>query len=150
VTPPTTPSTSVARPARRGARARWRGEDGSTSVELAILFPALLLIVSAIVQYGLWFHARSLALAAAQEGVVAAATYQAPPGSGADRARDFLQAHAADTLQGVTVEQSSPAPGHVVVRVTGRAITFLPGVAGPPVAQSAQAPVERFTVAGGP
>ena len=120
------------------------------SVEIAILFPALLLIVTAIVQYGLWFHARSVALAAAQEGATAGASYQAAPGSGADRARTFLDAHAADALSDVAIEQSAPAPGQVAVQVTGRAISLLPGVAGPAVTQSAEAPVERFTVAGGP
>jgi Flp pilus assembly protein TadG len=120
------------------------------SVEIAILFPALLLIVTAIVQYGLWFHARSVALAAAQEGVAAAATYQAAPGRGADRARTFLDDHAGDTLRDVEVIQTAPATGQVVVQVTGRALSLLPGVVGPAVSQSAQAPVERFTVAGGP
>jgi Flp pilus assembly protein TadG len=120
------------------------------SVEIAILFPALLLLVTAVVQYGLWFHARSLALAAAQEGVAVAVTYRAAPNSGADRARTFLDAHGAGTLVDATVQQSVPAPGHVSVRVTGRAISLLPGVAGLPVTQSADAPLERFTVAGAP
>ena len=120
------------------------------SVEIAILFPALLLIVTVIVQSGLWFHSRSLALAAAQEGVTAAATYRAAPGSGADRARAFLDAHDTDALSDVVVTQTSTAPGHVVVRVTGRAISLLPGVAGLSVTQSAEAPIEQFTVAGGP
>ena len=120
------------------------------SVEIAILFPALLLLVTAIVQYGLWFHARSVALAAAQEGAAAAASYQAAPDSGADRARAFLDDHAGDTLSSVEVTQSAPAPGQVAVQVTGHAISLLPGVAGPTVTQSAEAPLERFTVAGAP
>ncbi|MCB2175751.1 MAG: pilus assembly protein [Actinomycetales bacterium] len=120
------------------------------SVEFAILFPALLLLVTAIVQFGLWFHARSVALAAAQEGAAAAASYQAAPDSGANRARAFLDAHAADTLSDIEVAQSAPAPGQVAVQVTGRAISLLPGIDGPTVTQLAEAPLERFTVAGGP
>ena len=147
---PTASGTRDTRPGRRGAH-RWRGcDDGSMSVEIAILFPALLLLVTAIVQYGLWFHARSVALAAAQEGAAAAATYQAAPGTGSDRALAFLDAHAADALSDIDVEQSTPAPGTIAVQVTGRAISLLPGIAGPEVTQSAQAPVERFTVAGAP
>jgi len=142
--------TRATRPGCRAARRRPRGDDGSVSVEIAILFPALLLIVTVIVQYGLWFHARSVALAAAQEGVTAAATYRAAPGSGADRARTFLDAHSADTLTDIEIAQTTPAPGQVAVQVTGRAISVLPGVAGPAVSQSAEAPVEQFTVAGGP
>src|SRR5665647_385339 len=125
---PTAQPTRETRPVRGRTRHRPQGDDGSMSVEIAILFPALLLIVTAIVQYGLWFHARSVALAAAQEGVTAAATYQAAPGSGADRARTFLDAHAADALSDIEIEQSAPAAGQVAVKVTGRAISLLPGV----------------------
>jgi Flp pilus assembly protein TadG len=132
-----------------GRRRPW-GDGGSISVEIAILFPALLLIVTVLVQYGLWFHARSVALAAAQEGVTAAASYRTASGSGADRARTFLDPHNADTLTDIAVTQTAPAPGYVTVQVTGRAISLLPGVAGPAVSQSAEASIEQFTVAGGP
>src|SRR5665647_230915 len=145
---PTAQPTRETRPVRGRTRHRPQGDDGSMSVEIAILFPALLLIVTAIVQYGLWFHARSVALAAAQEGVTAATTYRATPGSGADRARTFLDAHSADTLTDIEIAQTTPAPGQVTVQVTGRAISVLPGVAGPVVSQSAEAPIEQFTVAG--
>lgn len=148
--PPTTEPPQEAQPARCRARRRGRSDDGSMSIEIAILFPALLLLVTAIVQYGLWFHARSVALAAAQEGAAAAASYQAAPDGGAERARAFLADHAGDTLSDVEVAQSAPAPGQVAVRVTGHAISLLPGIAGPTVTQSAEAPLERFTVAGVP
>ena len=52
-----------------------QGQDGSVSLEIAILAPALLLLVFSIVQGGLWFHARNLAQAAAQEGAAAGAAY---------------------------------------------------------------------------
>lgn len=146
----TAPPTRGTRTGRSASCCRPQGDDGSTSVEIAILFPALLLVVTAVVQYGLWFHARSLALAAAQEGVAAATTYQAEPGNGADRARTFLDDHASDALTEIQVEQSVPTPGQVAIHVTGRTISLLPGVAGPAIAQSAEAPVERFTAAGGP
>ena len=149
-------SQAATRPTRRTRpgcvprRRRPWGDGGSISVEIAVLFPALLLIVTVIVQYGLWFHARSVALAAAQEGVTAAASYRTASGSGADGARTFLDTHYADTLTGIEVTQTAPAPGYVAVQVTGRAISLLPGVAGPTVSQSAVAPIEHFTVAGGP
>lgn len=149
MTAPTPRPTWVAPPEHPGHR-RLRGDDGSVSVEIAILFPALLLLITAIVQYGLWFHARSVALAAAQEGVIAAASYQASPGSGAERARAFLDAHAADTLLEPRITQSAPVPGQVAVEITGRAVSLVPGMPGPAVAQSAHAPIERFTVVGGP
>ena len=50
------------------------------SLEIAILAPALLLLVFSIVQGGLWFHARNLAQAAAQEGAAAGAAYHSTTG----------------------------------------------------------------------
>jgi hypothetical protein len=144
------------RPARRSApRAanhslRGTSDAGSASLELVILFPALLLVVFVIIQYGLWFYARSLALAAAQEGVTVARSYGAHPGAGQDRAHSFLEVHGADTLVDVHVTVTAPTPGHVIVQVSGRSLSVIPGVAGPTITQSAQGPIERFTTAGAP
>ena len=43
-------------------RDRHGGDAGSASVEIAILGPALLFLVFAIVQGGLWFYAHNLSL----------------------------------------------------------------------------------------
>ncbi len=126
------------------------GERGSASVEIAILFPVVLLVITAVVQYGLWFHARSLALAAAQEGVTAARVYQADPTAGPQRAAAFARDHAADTLTDVTVRTTTPGLGRVGIEVTGRALTIVPGLPGLAVTQRAEGPVERFTTAGAP
>ena len=137
--------------ARARRRVRWARRDaGSVSVEIAILFPVLLALIVAIVQYGLWFHARSLALAAAEEGVTAARTYGAEPAAGPARAREFLTAHGAGTLTDVTVAPTTPGAGQVGIQVTGRSLSILPGVPGPTVTQSAAGPRERFTTAGAP
>jgi Flp pilus assembly protein TadG len=119
-------------------------------VEIAILFPVLLALVMVIVQYGLWFYARSLALVAAQEGVTAARTYTADPGAGTQQAQAFLDAHGANALTAVTVASLTPGAGQVGVQVTGRSLSIVPGVAGLRVTQSAAGPVEHFTVRGGP
>lgn len=138
-------------PNPRRPRARHIAEDaGSASVEIAILFPVVLLVVTAIVQYGLWFHARSIALAAAQEGVTAARLYEAGPTAGPERARAFVEAHGSDSLSDVVASATSPGPEQIGVQVTGRALSILPGVAGLTVTQSAEGPIERFTTAGGP
>ncbi len=58
-----------ARPETAGARWRVFGnERGVSTVELAVLAPALLLTCMLIIQFGLWFNARQAALAAAQAG----------------------------------------------------------------------------------
>jgi TadE-like protein len=127
---------------------RAAAERGSASLEIAVLGPALLLLVVAVVQAGLWFYARSLALASAQEGVAAARAYPAAPGAGAARAREFLDRSAGDSLLGATVSLAGSAPGSVRVQVRGRALSVLPGLPGLPVAQAAAGPVETFTVDG--
>jgi hypothetical protein len=120
------------------------------SIRIAILGPALLLLVFAVVQAGLWFFARSLALAAAQEGVAAPRAYDAPGDAGVARAWSFLDRSAGDSLQAATVSTAGSTATTLRVEVRGRALSILPGVPGLPVSQAARAPVERFTVGGGP
>ncbi|WP_426592619.1 TadE/TadG family type IV pilus assembly protein [Cellulomonas sp. McL0617] len=126
-----------------------RREDGSASIELVILFPALLALVTALLQYGLWFYARSLALAAAQQGVATARSYNTDPGTGRDVALAFIDQHGADTLLDPTAT-SVASPGQVQVVVTGRSLSVLPGVDGPTVTQAATGPIERFVPGGSP
>jgi Flp pilus assembly protein TadG len=147
--PPGTPR-GHARNLRRPLAGGVARDAGSASVEIAILFPVVLLVVTAIVQCGLWFHARSIALAAAQEGVTAARLYEAGPTAGPERARAFVEAHGSDSLSDVVATATSPGPEQIGVQVTGRALSILPGVAGLTVTQSAEGPIERFTTAGGP
>lgn len=121
-------------------------ERGSVSLEIAILGPALLLAIFAVVQAGLWFHARSLALAAAQEGVDAGRTYQASEDAGVVRAEAFLERTAGDSLRTTTVSAAGSTPTTVRIEVRGRSLSVLPGLPGILVKQAAQGPVERFTV----
>ena len=137
----------MATPPRQRAPARDRG---SVSVELAIVFPVLLVIVTALIQYALWFHARSLALAAAQQGVAVARAYGSTPVAGRDSALAFVTDHGAHTLLSVSATASNPAVGQVQIVVTGRSLSVLPGVAGLAIRQSATGPVEKFTTEGVP
>lgn len=131
-------------------RRRGVEERGSASVELVILFPALLLIVTALIQYSLWFHARSIALAAAQQGVSAARAYHSDPRLGRETALAFVADHGAGTLLYASATASSPVARHIEVVVTGRSLTVIPGAPGLAVSESASAPIERFTTAGTP
>ena len=125
-------------------------DRGSITLELAIVFPVLLLIVTALIQYALWFHARSLALAAAQQGVSVARAYGSTTAAGRDSALAFVADHGADTLLAASATASRQAAGQVQVVVTGRSLSLLPGMGGIAVSQSAAGPVERFTSAGAP
>lgn len=117
---------------------------GSVTLEIAILGPVLLLLIFTIIQVGLWSYARSLALAAAQEGVAAGRAYGAPNGAAGASADRFLAECAGDSLVDPVVH-ATRQDGDLVVRVTGRSLSVLPGVPGLAVGQSAQAPFEEFT-----
>lgn len=123
---------------------RWTGARGSVTLEIAILGPALLLTIFTIVQAGLWFYARSLALTAAEEGVAAARGYGADPNTGPARARSFLTEHGADTLQAPQIQQQA-SPTRVRIEVSGRVLSVLPGIPALTVTQAAEAPRERLT-----
>lgn len=135
----------------KGHRLLGQGNDeGSTSLELVIVFPAVLLLITALMQYGLWFFARTVALSAAQEGVTAARVLSATAADGVARAEEYVAHNGSDTLFDVAVEATSPAPGTVAVEVRGRSLSVIPGMAGIAVVQSAQGPVEAFKEAGSP
>ncbi len=111
-----------------------------TTSQVAILFPAVLFWLMLIVQYGLWWHAKQAADAAAAEAVNAA---QLPTGTEAigDRAaREFLAAAGNLTDINVVVDR---APTLVTVEVTGQAPQLVPGLEWSVTARS-QGPVERF------
>ena len=122
-----------------------RAQRGSATLEVAILGPVLLLLVFAVVQIGLWAYARSLALAAAQEGARAGAAHGAEPADGVARARAFVSEVAGDSLTDVAVGATGSSALSVRIEVRGRALSVLPGLPGIAVSQSAQTPRERFT-----
>jgi len=129
---------------------RRRSDTGSTSLELVVLFPVLLLVVFGLVQGALWFHARNVASAAAVEGVQVARVETGTADAGRQRAANFLaDAGGPDVLTGSTIEVTADAE-RVRVVVSGRSVSVLPGVPGLLVEQSAAGPVERFTTRAGP
>ncbi len=69
---------------------RWRGDRGDTSIQMAIVFPFVLLATVAVIQASMWYYARQIALAAAREGLTAARAYESSPADGVTQARDVL------------------------------------------------------------
>ncbi|MGF1662562.1 MAG: TadE/TadG family type IV pilus assembly protein [Kineosporiaceae bacterium] len=121
-----------------------RGDTGSGSVELALVFPVLLLVVLGLVQGGLHWHARNVALAAAQEGVGAARVEGAGAAAGETRAEAFLvRAGGTELLTAVTVTSRRDA-ATAEVTVSGTGPSIVPGLPGWPVVASAAGPVERW------
>ncbi|MCC0100679.1 pilus assembly protein [Streptomyces flavotricini] len=126
-------------------RRRLAGDRGEASIQMAIIFPFVILVTVAVVQAAMWVHARSIALTAAREGVAAARVYQAPDGAGAARALETLGRIAGDSLTATSVSTSGSSATDVRVTVTGSAPSLIPGVGGLSVSQSAGAPRERWT-----
>ncbi len=125
-----------------GAGRRLSGERGAASVELAVTFPVVLLLVMTLIQTALWFYARSVALGAAQEGAREGRVQPASTARAQTAAEGFLDQTAADllTARDVTVTGSAAS---VTVTVTGTSLSLVPGLSGWSVSQTAVGPVER-------
>lgn len=117
-----------------------RSERGMTTVQVAIIIPAFLLWLMLIVQFGLWWHAKQIANAAAAEAVDAAQTPTGTEAQGIDAAQSFLDE--AGNLRHVTVIVDRGADT-VRVEVKGRAPQLVPGFDWGVTAQS-EAPRERY------
>lgn len=123
-------------------------ETGSATLELAILGPVLILLTFTVVQAALYYHAANLVAAAAREGVTAGRSYGASPQAGPARARQFLAAHAGDSVTRPVVSADGSDAVLVRIQVTGTALSVLPGLPGPTVRHTAQGPRERYTTPG--
>jgi hypothetical protein len=120
-----------------------RPDRGGAAVELAILWPVVLLLIFAGVQAATYFTARTVALSAAQVGVAAERRYDAAPGSGRSRAEQFL-AGAGDWLVHPEVDPPVRTGQQVSLTVRGEALAVVPGVSWE-IEQTARGTVERFT-----
>ncbi len=119
---------------------RVRDERGMTTIQVAILFPVVLFWIMLIVQYGLWWHAKQVANAAAAEAVDAAQVSTGSARDGEDAAASYLaQSGNLDNIA-VTVSRE---PTVVTVEVRGDAPQLVPGFEWSVTARST-APVERF------
>jgi Flp pilus assembly protein TadG len=116
-------------------------------VEFAIVSFGMILLTFAVVQVGLVFYARQIAMAAATQGVDAARGFDSNTADGRAQAQSFLsQAGDGLTDQNVTVVRNGQA---VQVTVSGHAISVLPGFSFT-VNQSAHGTVERISTPGNP
>jgi hypothetical protein len=130
--------------AARPPSARKRHRDtGSASIGFAIGVAVMAVIFTAI-QASTWFWARSIALAAAQEGADAQRAYNAAPGAGQARAQAFITS-TKDGLNDTHVTVTD-TPDGVQVTVTGHCLTVLPGFCGAfPVTATVHGTTERVT-----
>jgi Flp pilus assembly protein TadG len=117
-------------------------DRGAVTLQYVIIVPAMFTLIFTCIQVAMYSYARSVALAAAQEGVNAQRVYHAPAGTGYDQAMRLIRSQG-DTLRGagVTVQIQG---SEVVVTVTGRTQSVLPGFGGYLIIQSASGPIEEF------
>src|SRR3954451_13283017 len=131
------PATSSSRPSRRDQR-------GSVSIELVILLPALFAVMFLGMQAALFYHARTVAIAAAQEGARAAGAEHAREADGVGAANDFLaEAGGDDVLTGASTSANRTATT-ATVTITGFSLSVIPGW-NVRITQSATVAVERLT-----
>jgi Flp pilus assembly protein TadG len=140
------------------ARARQRGDDrGATAIEWAIFAllaiaiaglvagaVAVMAVIFTAIQASTWVWARSIALAAAQEGADAQRAYNATPGAGQARAQAFITS-TKDGLNDARINVAT-TPGGVHVTVTGHCLTVLPGFCNAfPVSATVHGTTEQVT-----
>jgi Flp pilus assembly protein TadG len=126
-------------------QARARDDRGDASIQMAIVFPFIILLTITVVQVSMWYYARSIALTAAREGVAAGRSYQASTSDGAARARETLSRIAGDSLRGAGVSTGGSTAAQMQVTVTGTAPSMIPGISGLHISQSASGARERWT-----
>ena len=105
---------------------RGGGDDaGSATVELAVTMPLLALLLVTVVQFGLWFHARQVAIGAARHAVESVRRDGGGEADARAAAEAWLGQVGDDTLghRDVTFADGDP----VTVTVTGDALDVVPG-----------------------
>lgn len=123
-------------------------ERGATSIQTVLTYPIVLMLIFAMVQGMLWFHAQNTAQSVANGAVQAARVEGGSVDAGYAEASSRL-ARAGDAFASVTV---SVVRGQetATARVVGLAPSIVPGFRGLRVEQSATGPVERFASAVAP
>lgn len=117
-------------------------EAGGVSLEVVLVTPMLILLITLVVQFALWSHGTNVALAAAQEGAQLASLQGANATVGEAAARDFLSQNASRLIRDPVVSSAHTAES-ATVSVQGRVAGVVPGL-NLTVRGSSVAPVERF------
>jgi Flp pilus assembly protein TadG len=133
---------SKPRPARSSRRIR--DERGSATVELVILLPALFAVMFLGMQAALYYHARTVAIAAAQEGARAAGSEIGRESDGIAAANEFVSDAGGDEVLVGAAFTADRSGTTATVTVQGFSLSVIPGWK-PVVRQTASVPIERLT-----
>ena len=111
---------------------------------MVILLPALFAVMFLGMQAALFYHARTVAIAAAQEGAKAAGGETGNDSDGVSAATSFVADAGGDNVLPGASATADRTATTVTVTVTGHSLSVIPGWS-PRVVQSATLPVERLT-----
>lgn len=119
-----------------------RGDDGSVTLGLAVVFPIVLLTIVTVIQAALVWHARNVAVAAAHRGVEAGRLDGGTTAEAREQALALLSHAAGDLMSGVQVNVVTTST-ELQVHVHGTVVGVLPGLH-LPVDAEVTGPRERF------
>jgi Flp pilus assembly protein TadG len=108
------------------------------------LLPALFAVMFVGMQAALFYHARTVAIAAAQEGARAAGAEQGREADGVGAANDFIAEAGGDDVLTSSSTTASRTATTATVTVTGFSLSVIPGWK-VRTTQSATVPVERLS-----
>lgn len=125
---------------RHGVR-RHDGERGASTLEAVIIYPVILLLLFTLIQAGLWYHSRSVALHSANAASSAASAEGAGNDAGYSAATAFVDQTDALRDLNIVVTRNGET---VTAIVTGRSPSLVPGLALPLITQSSTSAIERY------
>src|SRR5438094_10038590 len=121
---------------------RLTDDGGSATLQTVLVMPLLLLLITAIVQFALWYHAAHVAIAAAQDGARAARVEAGTSQAGQARAQQLLDQLGTGVLTDPTITVTLDAET-ARVEIRGYAPELVPGLRLPVDAVSS-GKTERF------
>lgn len=128
-------------------------DRGAATAEVVIVVTVLMLTILACMQVVLLYFARSVALAAAQDGVRAARAEGAARTAGATAAKSYAERTAGGFLSSISASTRTEGsrgtgPASVRVIVEGRSLSLVPFLPSIPVTEEAAGAVEEFSTPG--
>lgn len=127
---------------------RITNDRGATTTELAVIMPAVIVVIMMIFQVAMFWHAKQAADVAAEEAVEAAQLATATAADGTAGANTIL-GQAGNLRNAIIDVDRNTATGIVTVTVTGDAPSLIP-FGSWTVSATAQGPIEQFISAGDP
>lgn len=113
---------------------------------MAIVIPALMLILVTLIQFALWAHAAQIVQLAASEGDRSARSFGGGVPAGVSQAQAVLRQSGSD-LESSRASVIVAPGGEARITVTGAALSLLPGIS-LPVSAVQVGPIQEFRSSG--